>query len=145
MHALAMVALLSTSCMGECRSDDCGRCYKPHSHSVCRDWESYWCNLAKPCDFRLMCTPWPLEYPGARGIGWMAEGTAVTKDFPINVGPHAVQVVMGENGVPKAIRRPIYTPPPITSPASPPQPNLQSDGARHQTDVASQSRYRLVE
>jgi hypothetical protein len=75
----------------------------------------------------------------------MAEGTAVTKDFPINVGPQAVQVVIGENGVPKAIRRPIYIPSPTPKPALPPQPNVQSDAARHQTDVASQSRYRFVE
>ena len=105
MHALAFVALISASTLGECRSDDCGRCYKAHSHSVCRDWESYWCNLAKPCDFRLQCIPWPLEYPGARGIGWMSQGVAANRDTPINVGPHAVQVVMGEDGIPIALRK----------------------------------------
>ena len=147
MHALALVMMMSASNLGECRADDCGCCYKSHSHSVCRDWDSYWCNLAKPCDHRMQCLPWPLEYPGARGYGWMAEGSAVTKDFPINVGPHAVKVVMGENGVPRAIRRSLAPAEPITpQPVAPDEPSPQSlRPTRHKSDVAAQARFRFVE
>ena len=146
MHAFALMALMSASTVGECRADDCGRCYGPHSHSVCRDFEEFFCNISKPCDFRLRGNWWPMEYPGARGRGWMAEGTAVTRFTPINVGPEAVQVVMDENGIPKALRPPAPKPTssvqPIT-PAEPPGGFFRS--GRHHSDVTAQSRYRFVE
>lgn len=102
MYTAALTVLLAAGACGECRRDDCGQCYRP-VYSFQNSFYSFFCNLAPPCDCRMQQDYWPLEYPGARARGWQSHRVAVTRDTPINVGPHAVPVVYDEHGIPKVL------------------------------------------
>lgn len=148
MQTIALLVLMSAGACGELHRTDCGECSRPKAPARTA-WKEFWCNIARPCDIRMTKDYWPLEYPGARGRGWQAHGVAVTRDTPINVGPHAVRVTFDEFGVPIAIRedageiaagpRPATPAEPVPPPAA---PGMRE--GRHRTDTPSHSRFRLI-
>lgn len=120
----AFVVLVAASLSGEIHRGDCGHCFRPR-HPTITAWREFWCNIAPPIDPRQMRPWWPLEYPGARGRGWVAQDVAVTRRTPINVGPAGVPVVLDPRGVPHAIPGPAYTQPIL---GRPPRASLQRVG-----------------
>lgn len=141
MNAAVLLIVSVTAC-GECRHDDCRSCQKP-PYSFHQSVYSFWCNLARSCDCDRRPDPWPLEYPGARARGWQAQGVAVTRDTPINVGPYAVPVEYDEFGIPHVIRQADpATQRQTPEPVYPAEPQVMP--ARHVTNVPMQSRFRFI-